>query len=99
MDTIKANKSMEANKSNKMDVESLTIRVKDQLAQETFFKIKTTTKMEKVFKAFANMKGGLRSTFRFLLDGERINPEDTPKSLELEDQDQIDCVIEQIGGC
>ena len=29
---------------------------------------------------------------------ERIDDDDTPKSLELEDQDQIDCFMEMIGG-
>ena len=55
--------------------------------------------MSKVFGAYAQRKGVQQSSLRFLLDGERINPEDTPKSLELEDQDQIDCLLEQYGGC
>ena len=38
------------------------------------------------------------SSLRFLLDGERIGADETPKSLELEDQDQIDCVLQQTGG-
>ena len=33
-----------------------------------------------------------------MLDGERINLDDTPKTLELEDQDQIDVQIDQVGG-
>jgi len=37
-------------------------------------------------------------SLRFLLDGERIEPDQTPKTLELEDNDQIDCVLEQTGG-
>ena len=63
------------------------------------FLVKNTTKMSKVFVAYAQRKGVQQSSLRFLLDGERINPEDTPKSLELEDQDQIDCLLEQYGGC
>ena len=37
-------------------------------------------------------------SLRFLIDGERINPDHTPKMLDLEDQDQIDCMLEQQGG-
>jgi len=66
--------------------------------EETFFKIKKTTKMSKVFQTYANRKGVQLSSLRFLLDGERIEPEQTPKMLELDDQDQIDCMLEQSGG-
>jgi len=79
--------------------DAITIRVKDQGGEETFFKVKNTTKMSKVFGAYAQRKGVQQSSLRCLLDGERINPEDTPKSLELEDQDQIDRLLEQYGGC
>ena len=54
--------------------------------------------MNKVFQTYANRKGVQLSSLRFLLDGERIEPEQTPKMLELDDQDQIDCMLEQSGG-
>eukprot|EP00804_Cyclotella_cryptica_P021510 CCRYP_005824-RC/>CCRYP_005824-RC protein AED:0.33 eAED:0.33 QI:87/1/1/1/0.25/0.2/5/301/95 len=78
--------------------EQLTIRVKDQNGEELFFKVKRNTKMSKIFNAYATRKGVQSSAIRFLLDGERVRPDDTPKMLELEDQDQIDCVLEQSGG-
>jgi small ubiquitin-related modifier len=55
--------------------------------------------MEKVFNAYAQRKGVQVTSLRFLLDGERIIGEQTPKMLELEDGDQIDAVLEQVGGC
>ena len=70
----------------------------EQTGEETFFKIKKTTKMSKVFQTYANRKGVQLSSLRFLLDGERIEPDQTPKMLELDDQDQIDCMLEQSGG-
>jgi small ubiquitin-related modifier len=54
--------------------------------------------MSKVFETYAQRKGVQSSSLRFLLDGERIDENDTPKMLELDDQDQIDCVLEQTGG-
>lgn len=54
--------------------------------------------MSKVFQTYANKKGVNVNSIRFLLDGERIEQDTTPKMLELEDQDQIDCVLEQTGG-
>ncbi|KAL3768387.1 hypothetical protein ACHAWO_010619 [Cyclotella atomus] len=78
--------------------EPITIRVRDQTGEETFFKIKKTTKMTKVFANYASRKGVQPDSIRFLLDGERIPNDATPESLDLEDQDQIDCMLEQTGG-
>ncbi|GAX28315.1 small ubiquitin-related modifier [Fistulifera solaris] len=78
--------------------ETLTIRIRDQDGQETFFKIKKTTKMRKVFENYATRKGVQISSLRFLLDGEIVDNDTTPKMLELEDQDQIDCMLAQTGG-
>mmetsp|Transcript_12812 Transcript_12812/g.24340 ORF Transcript_12812/g.24340 Transcript_12812/m.24340 type:complete len:90 (-) Transcript_12812:193-462(-) len=78
--------------------EPITLRVRDQTGEETFFKIKKTTKMQKVFETYAQRKGVQVGSLRFMLDGERIDPTQTPKMLELDDQDQIDCLLEQVGG-
>lgn len=60
--------------------------------------MKKHTKMSKIFNAYASRKGVDASSLRFLLDGENVEPDSTPKMLELEDQDQIDAVLEQVGG-
>ncbi len=72
--------------------------IKTQDGSEMYFKIKQSTKMQKVFDTYAGRKGFSASTLRFLYDGHRINSNDTPKMLEMEDQDQIDCKIEMSGG-
>lgn len=54
--------------------------------------------MQKVFETYASRKGVQPNSLRFMLDGDRIGPEQTPKMLELDDQDQIDCMLEQTGG-
>lgn len=54
--------------------------------------------MSKIFGAYASRKGVDASSLRFLLDGDNVDPNATPKMLELEDQDQIDAVLEQVGG-
>jgi small ubiquitin-related modifier len=54
--------------------------------------------MSKVFNTYAQRKGVQMSSLRFLLDGERIADSTTPQDLELDDQDQIDCMLEQSGG-
>lgn len=38
------------------------------------------------------------SSVRFLFDGQRIRETQTPKDLSMESGDEIDVVIEQVGG-
>jgi ubiquitin len=84
-------------KAEKLLNEPITIRVKHETGEETMFKINKWTKMSKVFSAHAQRKGVEQASLRFLLHGERISETDTPKMLGLEDDDQIDCVLEQVG--
>lgn len=42
-------------------------------------------------------KGVQTSSLAFLLDGRRFDGDLTPRMLELEDLDQIDCMLEQTG--
>ena len=75
----------------------IAIRIKDQCGEESLVRIKTTTRMGKVFKCYAHHKGVHESNLRFLLDGERICDQDTPMMLDLEDDDQIDVILVQTG--
>ena len=70
--------------------EAITVRLRDHKGAETMFKVKRTTKMSKVFHVYAGRKGVDVNALRFLLDGERVNPDDTPEDLDLEDTGQID---------
>ena len=78
--------------------EQLTVSIKDQSGEMMHFKIKKTTKMSKVFDAYASRKGQARPSLRFMLDGRRVTDEQTPGELGLEDGDQLDAVMEQTGG-
>ena len=73
--------------------EPITVCVKDQAGGgETIFKIKKSTKMSKVFNVLAQRKGVEPASLRFLLKGEHICPDETPKTLDLKENDQIDSV-------
>ena len=80
------------------DDSTVTLRVRDQNGDEMFFKVKKETKMQKIMDAYAQRKGVSTTALRFNMDGERINPTDTPKMLELENDDQIDVLLETVGG-
>ncbi|KAJ7911605.1 ubiquitin-related domain-containing protein [Mycena leptocephala] len=61
-------------------------------------KVKPNTKFTKIFQAAEQKFGKDAGTFKFVYDGTRIGKDDTPADLGIEDGDQIDCFLEQVGG-
>lgn len=62
--------------------EHLNIKVTDN-NNEVFFKIKRTTQLKKLMDAFCERQGRQISTVRFLFDGTRVRPEDSPDTVSL----------------
>jgi len=60
--------------------EHLNIKVTDN-NNEVFFKIKRSTKLEKLMNAFCERQGKEFKTVRFLFDGTRVTGQDTPDSV------------------
>jgi Ubiquitin-2 like Rad60 SUMO-like len=76
---------------------TLIIRLRDQALATTRFRVQRTAPMGNVFAAYARLKGVNVGSCRFLLDGDVIRAHQTPISLELEDEDEIDTILEQAG--
>lgn len=53
------------------------------------FKVKKTTKFEKILAAFCSKKAVDASQVRFVYDGTRVNPSMTPEDLDMEDGDTV----------
>ena len=66
--------------------------------EQTQFKVNKTTKFEKIINIYCQRQGVPASQLRLIFDGMKIKGTDTPESLGLEDEDQIDAFIEQVGG-
>ena len=70
---------------------SLNIRLhKVPEGDEVVFRVKTTTKLQRLFDTYALRKGLDVGSLRFLLDGKRLNGDQTPEDVDVEDGDQID---------
>ncbi|KAF3764892.1 hypothetical protein M406DRAFT_356715 [Cryphonectria parasitica EP155] len=78
--------------------EHLNIKVTDN-NNEVFFKIKRSTKLEKLMNAFCERQGKTLQSVRFLFEGQRVQPTDTPDTLEMADGDTLEVHQEQVGGC
>ncbi|KAJ4295818.1 SUMO protein smt3 [Collariella sp. IMI 366227] len=77
--------------------EHLNIKVTDN-NNEVFFKIKRNTKLEKLMTAFCERQGKTPASVRFLFEGQRVQPTDTPDTLEMADGDTLEVHQEQVGG-
>ena len=60
--------------------EHLNIKVTDN-NNEVFFKIKRTTALSKLMNAFCERQGKTMTSVRFLFDGTRVQPTDSPDSV------------------
>ena len=67
--------------------EHLNIKVTDN-NNEVFFKIKRTTALSKLMNAFCERQGKSPQSVRFLFDGSRVNPTDTPDGVSLNDEER-----------
>jgi len=85
---------------------AIIILFKGQCGAEIFMKMKRTAKMRKAFSAYASTKGVRMEDIRFLLQGNNLLDDwdrngdlydETPESLELHNNDQIDCMLIQRG--
>ena len=79
------------------DTNQINVQVKDSQG-EVFFKIKRTTRFEKVMKAFCERQGKNPATSRFVFEGTKVLKDSTPADLEMEDGDIIEVYEEQLGG-
>ncbi|ESZ91303.1 putative ubiquitin-like modifier SUMO [Sclerotinia borealis F-4128] len=77
--------------------EHLNIKVTDN-NNEVFFKIKRSTQLKKLMDAFCERQGKAPNSVRFLFDGSRVQPTDSPDKLDMADGDTLEVHQEQIGG-
>lgn len=78
--------------------EHIKLKVISQDGGEVHFKVKPTTSMGKLKKSYAERQGIPVTSLRFLFDGRRINDDESPAKLDMENDDTIEVYQEQTGG-
>ena len=68
----------------------ITLRLRNEIGDETVFKFRRATRMQKIFSAYASKKGLNESSLSFYIEGEVISPQSTADMLNLEDHDVVD---------
>ena len=64
-----------------------------QDSNEIHFRVKQTTQMGKLKKSYSERVGVPVTSLRLLFDGRRINDDETPKALEMEQDDVIEASL------
>ena len=83
--------SLELEEDDQIDaVRIIELNVRDDSGEVTIFKVRSSVQMSKVFEVYASRKGVDESSLQFSLNGVNIQGSDTPLSLQLTDNDQID---------
>lgn len=75
------------------DRKPVTVHIHDQVGVVTSSRVRRSTKLGRIFSAYATGKGVKPTHLHFFLNGQAVNSSDTPASLHLRDHDKIDCVI------
>ena len=97
-DVIEVYQEQTGGAADEGETEYIKLKVVGQDSNEIYFRVKMTTQMGKLKKSYSERVGAPITSLRFLFDGKRINDEETPKSLEMEQDDVIEVYQEQTGG-
>ena len=87
---IKDNKKTTWRKTTMEEQDVFNLKVVGQDSNEIHFRVSMTTQMGKLKKSYSERVGVPGSSLRFLFDGRQINDNDTPKQLEMEQDDVIE---------
>jgi hypothetical protein len=82
----------------KVPTDHIQVKVRSVDGNEVYFRIRKTTKMEKLMTTYCARLGQSLDAVRFLYDGERIRGDHTAEDLGMEDDDLIDAMVQQVGG-
>ena len=69
---------------------NIKLKVVGQDSNEIHFRVKQTTQMGKLMKSYSERVGVPVTSLRFLFDGRRINDDESPSALEMEQDDVIE---------
>jgi len=77
--------------------EPITISLVGTSRESLLFKVKPTTRMEKIRETYCNKMGVSPEHIRFIFDGERVADDQTPALLKMKDGDEMKVMFEQPG--
>ncbi|XP_030021176.1 small ubiquitin-related modifier 3 [Manduca sexta] len=98
VDNFKKHINLKMSDEKKGESEHINLKVLGQDNAIVQFKIKKHTPLRKLMNAYCDRAGLSMQVVRFRFDGQPINENDTPTSLEMEEGDTIEVYQQQTGG-
>ncbi|KAK7318948.1 hypothetical protein RJT34_03657 [Clitoria ternatea] len=80
------------------EITSVNFAIRDQEGRRLFFRVKENIQFRKVFKDFCDKRNFDYEVMRFIYDGHYVNGKQTPKTLNIENGEEILATIQQTGG-
>ena len=72
------------------ETEYINLKVVSQVSNEIHFRVRQTTQLGNLKKTYSERVGIPVTSLKFLFDGRRINDNETPRALEMEQNDVIE---------
>ena len=82
----------------KPESQVITVKLVHSNHAPVCLKAKRSTLISRVIQSYAQQVGVQPGSLRAIFDGNRLNPEQTMFEAGIEDNDEIDMMIEQLGG-
>jgi hypothetical protein len=76
--------------------QTINLKIKEGDKPAVTFKVKRGINFSKIFDAFHNKVGAAPGTYKFMRDGSRVEPTETPDSLDMDEDEQIDAIAQQV---
>ncbi|KAL3136685.1 hypothetical protein ABBQ38_005921 [Trebouxia sp. C0009 RCD-2024] len=78
--------------------EHITLHFVSQERHPVPIKVRRTTPFEKMFVAYRNKFSLSEGDVRFVVEGQRVKPFHTPAHHHLNDGDEVEAILEMVGG-
>ena len=88
----------EDKKKEESTAEYITLKVVGQGTNEVHFRIKKGATFDKLKKSYSQRINVPLTELRFLFEGRRIGDQDTPETMEMEEEDVVEVFQQQTGG-
>jgi serine/threonine protein kinase len=76
--------------------QTIYVKIKEGDKPAVTFKAKRGIKFSKIFDAFHNKVGAAPGTYKFMRDGSRVEPTETPDSLDMHEDEHIDAIAQLV---
>ncbi|PKU71587.1 Small ubiquitin-related modifier 2 [Dendrobium catenatum] len=84
--------------NNSNQTSKITLKIKYENRHDIYYYVRPIVKFKNIMNHYCNRQSLEINNVVFLFDGRQLRDEQTPEDLGMEDGDEIDAMLHQIGG-